>query len=45
MASGANFGVRRTLPHMAGVALGFSAMVVCVGLGLAVELFEWVSGV
>jgi hypothetical protein len=45
MASSADFGVGRTLPHMAGVALGFSAMVVGFGLGLAVELFEWVSGV
>ena len=34
MASGANYGLRRTLPHMAGVALGFTAMVVLVGLGL-----------
>ena len=35
MASGANFGVRRTLPHMLGVALGFTFMLVVVGLGLA----------
>ncbi|SMO57123.1 LysE family translocator [Paracoccus laeviglucosivorans] len=34
MASGANFGMRRTLPHMLGVALGFGAMVGLVGLGL-----------
>ncbi|AQA17186.1 lysine transporter LysE [Halioglobus japonicus] len=34
MASGANFGLTRTLPHMAGVALGFTGMVVLVGLGL-----------
>jgi threonine/homoserine/homoserine lactone efflux protein len=34
MASGANFGVRRTLPHMLGVGLGFTAMIVAVGLGL-----------
>ncbi|PLW70761.1 LysE family translocator [Pseudohalioglobus lutimaris] len=39
MASGANFGFRRTLPHMVGVALGFTAMVILVGLGL-VGLFE-----
>ena len=39
MASGANFGFRRTLPHMLGVALGFVLMVVLVGVGLA-ELFE-----
>jgi threonine/homoserine/homoserine lactone efflux protein len=35
MASGANFGLRRTVPHMTGVALGFSLMVLGVGLGLA----------
>ena len=34
MASGANFGVRRTLPHMMGVGIGFTAMIVAVGLGL-----------
>ncbi len=34
MASGANFGFRRTLPHMLGVAIGFTIMVVLVGLGL-----------
>ena len=35
MASGANFGFGRTLPHMLGVAIGFSLMVALVGLGLA----------
>ncbi|WP_226780678.1 LysE family translocator [Oceaniglobus trochenteri] len=34
MASGANFGLRRTLPHMMGVALGFVIMVLLVGVGL-----------
>ena len=34
MASGANFGMRRTLPHMLGVSLGFGAMVAVLGLGL-----------
>ena len=34
MASGVNFGLRRTLPHLAGVALGFPAMVALVGFGL-----------
>lgn len=32
--SGANFGYRRTLPHMFGVALGFPVMLVAVGMGL-----------
>jgi threonine/homoserine/homoserine lactone efflux protein len=35
LASGANFGLRRTVPHMAGVALGFGVMVLIVGLALA----------
>jgi threonine/homoserine/homoserine lactone efflux protein len=34
MASGANYGLRRSLPHMLGVALGFGAMVGLVGVGL-----------
>lgn len=34
MASGANFGVRRTLPHMFGVGLGFTFMLLVVGAGL-----------
>lgn len=33
-ASGATFGFRRTMPHIAGVAVGFPLMVVAVGLGL-----------
>lgn len=39
MASGANFGLRRTLPHMLGVSLGHGFMVFLLGLGL-VEVFE-----
>ena len=39
MASGANFGFRRTIPHMLGVALGFVFMVVLVGAGL-VQIFD-----
>lgn len=34
MASGANFGFRRTLPHILGIAIGFGGMVMLVGLGL-----------
>ncbi len=40
MASGANFGFRRTIPHMLGVALGFVFMAFLMGIGLA-ELFEY----
>ena len=39
MASGANFGFRRTIPHMLGVALGFVFMVLLVGAGL-VQMFD-----
>ena len=35
MASGTNFGFARTVPHMLGVALGFTLMIVLVGLGVA----------
>lgn len=39
MASGANFGFRRTLPHMTGVTLGFMVMLITVGLGL-MQVFD-----
>jgi len=39
MASGANFGFRRTLPHMLGVGLGFTFMILMIGLGIA-QIFE-----
>ena len=39
MASGANFGFRRSIPHMLGVGLGFPLMIVPVGLGV-MQLFD-----
>ncbi len=39
MASGANFGIRRSVPHMLGIGIGFTVMVLLVGIGL-VGLFE-----
>ncbi|WP_085306699.1 LysE family translocator [Planktotalea arctica] len=39
MASGANFGFRRTIPHMLGVGIGFSVMIVLVGAGL-IQVFD-----
>ena len=39
LASGANFGFQRSLPHMLGVSLGHAFMVFLVGIGLA-EVFE-----
>ena len=35
MTSGLNYGIQRSLPHYLGIILGFPAMVVAVGLGLA----------
>lgn len=52
MASGANFGLRRTVPHMLGVALGFGVMVAVMGLGVdqiiarspgLAQVLKWVS--
>lgn len=40
MASGANYGLRRSVPHMFGVALGFGAMVALVGAGLMAVFTE-----
>ncbi len=39
MASGANFGLRRTLPHMLGISLGHSFMITLVGAGL-IQIFD-----
>ena len=39
MASGANFGMSRSLPHMMGVAVGFTVMIVLVGIGL-MQIFD-----
>ena len=52
-ASGATHGLRRTLPHLLGVCIGFGLMVAAVGLGLAGPLaaspvlhfwLRWVGG-
>ena len=39
LASGANFGFRRTLPHMLGIGIGFGVMISLVGMGL-VRIFD-----
>ena len=39
MASGANYGFQRTLPHMAGISIGFMVMMVLAGIGL-VQVFD-----
>lgn len=38
-ASGANFGFRRTVPHMLGIIVGFPVMTIAIGLGLG-EVFQ-----
>jgi threonine/homoserine/homoserine lactone efflux protein len=39
--SGANYGVRATMPHMLGIVCGFSMMVVLVSAGLGSALLTW----
>ena len=39
MASGANYGFTRSIPHMLGIAIGFTLMIVLVGAGL-IQLFD-----
>lgn len=39
MTSGANYGFVRSLPHMMGISVGFTVMIVLVGLGL-IGLFD-----
>lgn len=45
MASGARFGIARTLPHMLGIVFGFPLMVFVVGLGLGevFTAFPWLK--
>lgn len=38
LASGVNFGFRRTIPHMLGIGIGFTLMVALIGFGLG-EVF------
>jgi threonine/homoserine/homoserine lactone efflux protein len=39
LATGINFGVRRAVPHIMGVAIGFPLMIACIGFGLG-KIFE-----
>ncbi len=47
MASGANFGLKRTVPHALGVGIGFTLMIVLVGVGLMglFDIFPWLNSV
>ncbi len=44
VASSANFGIRRTLPHAIGIPLGFCGMIIVLGLGLGeiLKAVPWV---
>jgi len=41
MASGVNFGFRRTIPHMLGIGAGFLSLLLSVGFGLGAVLAAW----
>jgi threonine/homoserine/homoserine lactone efflux protein len=41
MTSGTNFGIRRSLRHLGGVCIGFTLMVLVIGLGLAGLFQAW----
>lgn len=41
MASGVNFGFRRTIPHMLGIGVGFLTLLLGVGFGLGTLLTAW----
>ena len=38
LASGVNFGIARTVPHMLGISMGFLVLLLAVGLGLGAVL-------
>jgi len=39
MSSGMNYGLKRTIPHLAGISTGFAVMLILVGIGI-MQLFE-----
>jgi threonine/homoserine/homoserine lactone efflux protein len=41
LASGVNYGFRRSLPHLLGIGLGFCFMIAAVGLGLAAVFHQF----
>ena len=41
LSSGLTYGLRRTLPHIAGIAIGISFMVAATGLGLGAIFVAW----
>jgi len=43
MASGLNFGIRKSIPHLLGVAIGFPIMVILIGLGFEIVFKKFPS--
>ncbi|WP_182085249.1 LysE family translocator [Aureimonas sp. ME7] len=41
MASGVNFGFRRTIPHMLGIGIGFFVLLIAVGFGLGAVIHAY----
>ena len=41
MASGLNFGVQKSIPHLLGVAIGFPIMIILIGLGFEIVFVEF----
>ncbi|MEM7282602.1 MAG: LysE family translocator [Pseudomonadota bacterium] len=41
LASGLNHGVKKTLPHLFGIIVGFPTMVACIGLGLGAIFLQY----
>jgi threonine/homoserine/homoserine lactone efflux protein len=41
MASGLNFGVQKSIPHLLGVAIGFPIMVILIGLGFEIVFVRY----
>lgn len=41
LASGVNFGFRRSIPHALGISVGFMVLVISVGLGLGEVFKAW----
>ncbi len=41
LASGVNFGVRKSIPHMLGISIGFFVLLMAVGFGLGQVFSQW----
>lgn len=41
LASGLNYGFKRSLPHVLGISIGFALMVIAVGTGLGRVFENW----